>query len=112
MPNELKDFLGESNGILGRFALNAIYSTDNLIRENQSMRSLDDYVDLYMPFDNLLFIGEDGGGSYFGYSITKSGRTTDQIFCWDHETDARSDVAWGLKSYIEWYLDGFPERSH
>nr|WP_329202312.1 MULTISPECIES: SMI1/KNR4 family protein [unclassified Streptomyces] len=52
---------------------------------------------LYMPFDALLFFGDNGGGDQFAFVQTP--RRPD-VFVWEHETDSRRWVAGDLRDYL------------
>jgi hypothetical protein len=54
-----------------------------------------------MPFDHLLFFGDDGGGDQFALSIQADGVIHKyDIYRWEHETDARSWFASGLEQFL------------
>ncbi|MDO4799496.1 MAG: SMI1/KNR4 family protein [Bacillota bacterium] len=92
IPEELEALLKEVNGDGATFL-----STEQIIRDNLSLRELDDF----MPLDVFLFFAENGCGDYFGYSIRKNGEIDNNIFKWDHESDSRIWVANGLEKFIE-----------
>lgn len=56
-----------------------------------------DLAELYLPFDGLLFFGDNGGGDQFAFVLRDNRR---DIFVWDHETDSRYWVAGHLESYV------------
>ena len=92
IPHELEELLREVNGDVTTFL-----STEQIIRDNLSLRELDSF----MPLDVFLFFAENGCGDYFGYAIRKNGEIDDNIFMWDHESDSRKWVAQGLDQFIE-----------
>lgn len=93
MPSELKDLLLELNGDDC-----LIFSAERLIETNLMMRELK----CLMPLDCLLFFGGNGCGDYYGYAITGEG-IDGKIYIWEHETDSRIEVAYGLKDAIKKY---------
>ena len=55
-----------------------------------------------MPFDNLLLIGADVGNDHFAFAIQADGQIhNNDLFRWEHETDARSWCAAHLEQYLE-----------
>ena len=70
-------------------------------RENLFFRSDEQFRDLFMPFDNLLFFGDNGSGNIFGFAITASRRIDGRIYMWEHEIDGRSWYADRLEHYLE-----------
>lgn len=92
IPDELEALLKEVNGDGDTFL-----STEQIIRDNLSLREMEDF----MPLDVLLFFAENGCGDYFGYAIRKNGEIDSNIFMWDHESDSRKWVAQGLDQFIE-----------
>ena len=92
IPDELEALLKEVNGDGDTFL-----STEQIIRDNLSLREMEDF----MPLDVLLFFAENGCGDYFGYAIRKNGEIDNNIFMWDHESDSRKWVAQGLDQFIE-----------
>lgn len=89
-PRELRAFLLEANGLHAHYGTHLIWSIDRIVSENVELRTTDDYRDLYMPFDCLLFFGGSGNGDCFAYRITREGVDGINIYMWDHETDGRA----------------------
>jgi hypothetical protein len=79
-----------------------IWSSEQIEKQNLEFRSNADFRELFMPFDHLLFFGDDGGGNQFGFAIDGDGmiRRLD-IFRWDHGTDAREWYAGRVEQYLE-----------
>ncbi len=70
------------------------------------MRMTVAFKELYMPFDHLVFFGEDGGGDLFAFAVHADGRNhKDDIYRWDHETDGRSWYAACLEQFLEMRFD-------
>ena len=78
-----------------------MWSTDGIVTENLAFRETREFRELYMPFDSLLFFGEEGNGDQFAYRMlngTISG--TSGIYEWDHESDNRDWFARDLREYF------------
>ncbi|WP_239950838.1 SMI1/KNR4 family protein [Dyella terrae] len=101
LPAELKLLLGECDGVVADYGANVVWSASELLHRNQGMRDADSLRDLYMPFGNLLFFGDDGGGDLFAFAVQGNGsiRRSD-IFRWEHETDGRIWFAASLKDFL------------
>ena len=109
LPDDLKDLLLEANGVwaLSRTAL--AWSTERIIKENLEYRAFPDFKELYMPFDPLLFFGEEGNGDLYAFVILAGKIRNFDIFLWDHETDSRQWYASELRQYLQWRLE---EQDH
>ena len=54
-----------------------------------------------MPFDDLLFFADDGGGDQFAFAIHADGQIhKPDVFRWEHESDGRVWFATGLSDYV------------
>ncbi|MFF7097372.1 SMI1/KNR4 family protein [Streptomyces rubradiris] len=100
-PVDLKALLRESNGVSDEFGCEFVWSAANIVARNREMRETPGFGDLYMPFDPLLFIGDNGGGDLFAFVVNPSRQ---DVFVWQHETDSRRWVARDLRDYIRRYL--------
>ncbi|MEV0344131.1 SMI1/KNR4 family protein [Nonomuraea sp. NPDC050680] len=109
IPGDLQELLRQTNGVLDRWAVDVIWPIDQLVRDNSTFRTFPDFKELYMPFDSLLFFGDNGGGDQFAYVVEPDRH---DIFVWDHENDSRQWVAGNLEEYLrrrlassgdEWY---------
>jgi hypothetical protein len=96
-PGELGSLLLETNGIIGSNGVDVVWRLDRIIEDNRTFRTSTDFAELYLPFDGLLFFGDNGGGDQFAF-VLRDGRR--DIFAWDHETDSRYWVAGSLESYL------------
>jgi len=102
LPMALREFLTESDGLKDEYGFGVIWSVDEIERRNREFRTIESFRELYMPFDNMLFFGEDGGGDLFAFAIHADGRIhKDDIFRWEHESDGRSWFAARLEQFIE-----------
>jgi cell wall assembly regulator SMI1 len=106
LPNDLRALLLESNGIQDENGGGLIWSCAEIADQNVEFRSIESFRELYMPFDNLLFFGDDGTGDQFAFGITADGKISkNDIYCWDHETDGREYFSGHLRQYLEFRLD-------
>ncbi|WP_042351404.1 SMI1/KNR4 family protein [Bacillus massiliigorillae] len=102
--NDIVSLLKETDGI-EHDGFSLIYSTGEMIYHNLELRD-DEMLDLYMPFDCLLFISDAGNGDYFGFPVLNGKIPNDQVFVWRHEDDSRIWVAGSLREFIElWSTD-------
>ena len=102
LPEDLRQLLLEFDGLIADLDAEVVWSVAQIERQNQQFRREKSFRDLYMPFDHLLFFGEDGGGDQFAFAIQADGEIHNpDIFRWEHETDARSWYARGLEQFFE-----------
>ncbi|MBE9915194.1 SMI1/KNR4 family protein [Paenibacillus donghaensis] len=106
LPDELQSLLEETDGVKDEYGCYLIWSISRIIEENSRLRSYEEYKDLYMPFDCLLFVADAGNGDLFAYSILNGSIQKNDIYVWNHEDDSRTWVAPSLKKFIEWWSDG------
>lgn len=93
LPSDLLELFGETNGVFDEYNCPLIWSTNQIIKENLYFRNIEDFKDIYMPFDHLLFFSDAGNGDLFGFPILNGSIQRDDIFVWDHESDSRKWVA-------------------
>lgn len=106
LPDSLRQFLLHADGVTADYGSGLIWSAVEILKRNQEFRSLADFRALYMPFDHLLFFGDDGGGDQFAFAIHADGEIHKRdVFRWEHETDARSWFAGGLEQFVESRLE-------
>ncbi|WP_257154877.1 SMI1/KNR4 family protein, partial [Bacillus toyonensis] len=104
LPDELKYFLCETNGVeYSEFNLTLVWNTDRIQKENYDMRSEKFFKEMYMPFDSLLFIADAGNGDLFGYRVLNGLIDNYDIYIWNHENDSRTWIAPSLQIFIEWW---------
>lgn len=102
LPDQLKSLLLETNGLVADFGADVVWSLSEILRRNVEMRETERFKSLYMPFDNLLFFGDDGGGDLFAFAVQMDGCINlPDIFRWDHETDGRIWFASGLRQFFD-----------
>ncbi len=105
-PDDLRNLLFESNGIMGPYELGLVWPVDRIVADNAMFRENEDFKDLYMPFDSLLFFADAGNGDQFAYPIQNGSIQRPDVFVWKHEEDSRCWVAPSLTRYLEWWLNG------
>jgi len=101
LPEELREFLLEVGTVTWEAMLAELWSIEDIEEQNVQFRTYEDFKELYMPFDHLLFFGADGCGDMYCYAIDGDRviRRND-IFMWDHETDARNHETYGLRRFL------------
>lgn len=99
----------ETNGVTGEYKMDLVWSLDRIRKDNLLFRNYQDFKDLYMPFDCLLFFGDAGNGDQFAYSILNGKIQRNDIFVWNHENDSRTWAASNLKQYLDWLINGVIE---
>lgn len=110
LPEELTQLYKETNGI--NETLNGdkigelIWTVERVMETNKEYRHQPDFKELYMSFDQLLFISDAGNGDLFGYVTLQNRFDRHDIFVWNHEDDSRTWVAPNLIKYIEWWTNG------
>lgn len=107
LPEELKALLRESNGALEHPGGFSIYWPIAEIRDtNLEFRTKEDFKDIFMPFDCLLFFADAGNGDPFAYSVLAGAVRRDDIFVWNHEDDSRTWCAPSLETFLQWWAEG------
>jgi len=97
VPRSLKSLLAETDGIKAECGVEIVWSAERILAENTSLRNDEQFRNLYMPFDPLLFFGDNGGGDQFAFVRTPE---RDDVFVWDHETDSRNWISPSLESFL------------
>nr|WP_184174614.1 SMI1/KNR4 family protein [Rhabdobacter roseus] len=110
LPKELEELYRQTNGIIqtinGEKIGELIWTIERVIETNKKYRTLPDFKELYMSFEQLLFFSDAGNGDLFGF-VTLNGRfEKNDIFVWNHEEDSRTWIAPNLKMFIEWWTNG------
>ncbi|MET9802677.1 SMI1/KNR4 family protein [Streptomyces sp. NPDC006368] len=103
LPPQLTALLMETDGMAGEYGTGVVWSLDRVVEQNLLYRAPGTFRDLYMPFDPLLFFGDNGGGDQFAFVVTPE---RPDVFVWDHETDSRLWVARELEDYLRRSLAG------
>lgn len=102
MPGELRELLAQTNGIEGEYGLGLLWSAERIARDNAHFRNSQEFRDLYMPFDGIVFFADAGNGDQFGVSL--SGKH--EVYVWNHEDDSRTWVASTILGYLENWMTG------
>lgn len=109
-PAELRGLLEETDGLVDVYGA-GLWSVAQLVESTLQMWEQFSGSDQYMPFGNLLMIGDAGNGDLFAYPIQGDGSINrPDIFLWDHETDSRQWVAASLQQFIERWFGGELQR--
>src|ERR1044071_3534668 len=101
LPQELRELLAESNGVLGEYDLALIWPIERIVADNRLFREDESFRDLYMPFDGLLFFADAGNGDQFAFAVANGQVRRPDIFVWNHEEDSRTWLAKDLGDYLE-----------
>ena len=102
LPAELRELLLDSNGVKANYGAGIVWAAEEILSHNEKFRTFEAFKDLYMPFDHLLFFGDDGGGDQFAFPIHADGLIHKlDVFRWKHETDERVWLANGLELFFE-----------
>ncbi|WP_040726578.1 SMI1/KNR4 family protein [Nocardiopsis chromatogenes] len=97
LPFELASLLRETDGVYNEYGDAVVWNAERLVEDNLAMRSEPDYVELYAPFDEMIFFGDSDMGPQFAYVHTDYGPG---IVVWDHETDRRRLAVVSLRDYL------------
>ena len=100
LPDELCELLLETDGIIGHYGSSRVWPLGRIVSDNIQFRSNLDFPKLYMPFDALLFFGDDGGGDQYAYRILAGQIKYMDVYAWEHESDSRKWFARGLRDYL------------
>jgi len=91
LPDPLRGIYRECGGVFANHGTPLVMPLDDLVKRNEWLRGSDSSAGLYMPFDHLLFFGEEGNGDLYAFPIAIDGGYGNQnIYEWDHENDSRS----------------------
>lgn len=106
LPEKLLELLRETNGIFDKYECPLIWSTEQIVEDNLFFRNFDDYKDIYMPFDHLLFFSDAGNGDLFGYRVLNGRIRDDEIYAWNHEDDSRTWISSSIESFVKGWITG------
>ncbi|WP_338057949.1 SMI1/KNR4 family protein [Streptomyces dangxiongensis] len=70
LPAPLRELLTETDGIEANYGTEVIWTAEKILEENLSFRGNEQFRNLYMPFDALMFFGDNGGGDQFAFVRT------------------------------------------
>jgi hypothetical protein len=102
LPPELRELLLECDGVTADYGSGVVWAVSEIQRRNLEFRENQSFRELYMPFEHLLFFGDDGGGDQFAFSIKADGKIhSPDIYRWEHETDSRSWFSSGFRQFFK-----------
>ena len=102
LPNELRELLSETDGVVGEHGLGLVWAADRIGEDNAHFRSNPNFSDLYLPFEGLVFFSDAGNGDQFAISL----RGAQDVFMWDHEDDSRIWVASTILDFLRRRMTG------
>lgn len=109
MPGALRDLLLECDGLTA-WSAGYVWPGRRILEMDVEFRSNQEFRHLYLPFDGLMFFGDNGGGDQFAF-VDRGGRS--DVFVWEHEDDSRRWIANDLEDFLgralasggsDWYL--------
>ncbi|MGG3891582.1 SMI1/KNR4 family protein [Metabacillus fastidiosus] len=105
LPEKLLELFRETNGVFDSHDYPLIWSTERMIEENLFYRNDEEYKEIFMPFDHLLFFAPSGIGDLFGYRILNGHIQKEDIYVWNHEDDSRTWIASSLEEFIKGWIN-------
>jgi acyl carrier protein len=110
LPTELEELYRQTNGIdelmNGDKIGDLIWPISKVIETNMSYRTDPENKNIYMSFDQLLFVADSGTGSLFGYIVINGRAASQSIYVWNPIEDSRTWIAADLGSFIEGWVTG------
>lgn len=106
LPKSLKGLFLESNGVIGEYGCEIIWTLERIKKDNLEFRNNNDFKELYMPFDHLLFFADAGNGDQFAFPILNGKIVKNDIYVWNHEDDSRTWISSSLSSFIKGWING------
>jgi hypothetical protein len=100
LPGKLKELLLQTNGIWGETGEHLIWSVQEMEKNNLFFWNDSSFLKDHMPFNCLLFFGDDGGGDQYAYRILAGAIPDFDVFGWNHENDSRTWVVPSLENYL------------
>ncbi|MEV2212939.1 SMI1/KNR4 family protein [Streptomyces sp. NPDC050997] len=97
VPLPLRTLLMETDGLEAHYGTELIWNSEKILAENTAFRGNEQFGKLYMPFDSLMFFGDNAGGDQFAFVRTPA---REDVFVWDHETDSRTWISPSLESFL------------
>lgn len=102
LPQGLRELLAETNGVRGEYELGLVWDVERITADNIRFRTDPNMLELYLPFEGLVFFGDAGNGDQFAVAQ----RANREVYVWDHEDDSRNWVAPSVMRYLEWWMTG------
>jgi hypothetical protein len=106
LSEQLETLLTSTNGVLGEYELGLVWPISRIAADNVAFRTNEQFKELYMPFDSLLFFGDAGNGDQFALPLQGGQIRNLDVFVWNHEDDSRKWIAPSLRGFLEWWVDG------
>ena len=106
LPPKLLALLNQTNGVFDEHRCHYVWPTNRFIEDNLYFRQFEDFKDVFMPFDHLLFFSDSGCGDLFAFKIMNGHVQTEDVFVWEHETDSRKWVASSLETFLKGWITG------
>jgi hypothetical protein len=103
-PPPLRELWSQSNGLVSRYGFSFVWSTAEIVKRNVEMRTFPGFEDMFMPFDSLVFFGDEGSGDLYFLAICGGKIRDDTVFRWDHETDSRTLEEYCLRAFVRDYI--------
>ena len=100
LPSELKALLSESDGLFSPSRGSFIWTMKGILTCNSEFRTIESFKELYMPFDHMLFIGDNGSGDQYFYPILAGSVRNPDIYLWNHENDSRQWFAGHMHQFL------------
>ena len=98
LPGPLADVLRKNGGgVVDAYGTDVVWPLERIVEENLLFWSGEAFAGLRMPFDPLLFFGDNGGGDQFALVVRPE---RNDVFVWEHETDSRVWVAGTIDEYL------------
>jgi hypothetical protein len=101
-PDELRELLAETDGVEGEYGLGLVWSARRIAEDNARFRASQDFAELYMPFDGLVFFSDAGNGDQVGVALSGN----QEVYVWSHEDDSRTWVASTVIGFLEEWMTG------
>ncbi len=109
LPRDLRSLLLETNGIYNTKAkIHFVWTLEEIVRANSSLRTEEFRAKSFMPLDHLLFFANVGvDGILLAFPIAASGDVKNKdIIAWYPIEDSRPVVAFSLKNYLQRWISG------
>ena len=106
LPNQLAALYNETNGVFGNYGISFVWSTEQIVRENLFLRSLQEEQDFMQPVDHFLFFSDAGNGDLFAYLRENDTTWNENIYVWDHEDDSRRPIAPSIETFLKGWITG------
>lgn len=113
LPRELNEFLRDSDGLADADGHKIIWSIEEILVENEAMRGMSQYQQVFMPFGHLLFFSGNTFSRFnphliefgFAYGMPLIDDSYHGIFSWEQD-DSRIRVATDLNDFLQSALAG------